>query len=76
MRGEVGLLYSPELEQELRTCRGFLKSGGKLQAITKENWRQVIHRSPDRLDAVVMAVAGRGFASFASAGEVAGPVAF
>ena len=47
-----------------------------MQIIAKDEWRQVIHRSPDRLDAVVMAVAGRGFASFASAGEIARPVAF
>jgi len=72
----VALPYSAELEQELRTCRGFLNSSRKLQIIAKDEWRQVIHRSPDRLDAAVMAVAGRGFASFASAGEVTGPVAF
>lgn len=76
VRGEVALPYSPELEEELRTCRGFLNSSGKLQIIAKDEWRQIIHRSPDRLDAVVMAVAGRGFASFASAGGIAGPVAF
>jgi hypothetical protein len=48
---------------------------GKLQIIAKDDWRQVIHRSPDRLDAVVMAVAGRGFASFCG-GDFTGPVAF
>ena len=63
---------SPELEQELRTARGFLNNNGKLQIIAKEDWRQIIHRSPDRLDAVVMAVAGRGFASFGGGGDVSG----
>lgn len=50
IRGEVGLPYSAELEQELRTARGFLNSSGKLQIIAKKDWWQIIHRSPDRLD--------------------------
>ena len=75
IRGEVGLPYSPELEQELRTARGFLNPAGKLQIIAKDEWRQIIHRSPDRLDAVVMAVAGRGFVSFGGC-DITGPVAF
>jgi hypothetical protein len=66
---------SPELEQELRTARGFLNSSGKLQIIAKDDWRQIIHRSPDRLDTVVMAVAGRGFMSFGG-GDSTGPIAF
>ena len=69
-RGEVGLPYSVELEEELRTCRGFLNSSGKLQIVAKDEWRQFIHRSPDRLDALMMAVAGR------LSGELTGPVAF
>jgi hypothetical protein len=68
--------YSPELEQELRTARGFLNAHGKLQIISKGDWRQIIHRSPDRLDAVVMAVAARWYASFGGAGDQDGPVAF
>jgi hypothetical protein len=40
IRGEVGLPYSPELEQELRTARGFLNSSGKLQIIAKDDWRR------------------------------------
>jgi hypothetical protein len=75
IRGEVGLPYSPELEQELRTARGFLNSYGKLQILDKGEWRQVIHRSPDRLDAVVMAVAARWYASFGGPGDHDGPVA-
>jgi hypothetical protein len=39
-------------------------------------WRQVIHRSPDRLDAVVMAVAARWYASFGGTLEHEGPIAF
>jgi hypothetical protein len=76
IRGEVGLPYSPELEQELRTARGFLNPQGKLQVIAKDDWRQVIHRSPDRLDAVVMAVAARWYASFGGTLEHEGPIAF
>ena len=76
IRGEVALPYSPELEQELRTARGFLNSNGKLQIISKDDWRQVIHRSPDRLDAVMMAVAARWYASFGGALEHEGPIAF
>ena len=64
------------LEQELRTARAFLNSSGKLQVISKDDWRQIIHRSPDRLDAVVMAVAARWYVSFGGAGESDGPVAF
>ena len=75
IRGEVGLPYSPELEQELRTARGFLNSSGKLQIIAKDDWRQMIHRSPDRLDAVVMAVAARWYASFGGTSELDGPAA-
>jgi hypothetical protein len=76
IRGEVGLPYSPELEQELRTARGFLNSNGKLQIIAKDDWRQIIHRSPDRLDAVVMAVAAKWYALFGGAGDHDGPVSF
>jgi hypothetical protein len=53
-----------------------LNAHGKLQIISKEDWRQIIHRSPDRLDAVVMAVAARWYASFGGAGDQDGPVAF
>jgi hypothetical protein len=76
IRGEVGFPYSPELEQELRTARAFLNPLGKLQVISKEDWRSVIHRSPDRLDAVVMAVAAKWYASFGGSSEITGPIAF
>jgi phage terminase large subunit len=76
IQGEIGLPYSPELEQELRTCRGFLNPSGKLQIISKDTWKQVIHRSPDRLDAVIMATAGRGFISFGGASDLTGPIPF
>jgi hypothetical protein len=76
IRGEVALPYSPELEQELRTARGLLNPHGKLQILDKGEWRQIIHRSPDRLDAVVMAVAARWYASFGGTSELDGPIAF
>lgn len=72
-----GLPNDPLLEEELRTCRGFLNPTGKLQIISKDDWRQIIHWSSDRLDSVVMACAGRGYASFGSgACDHSGPVAF
>jgi hypothetical protein len=76
IQGEVALPYSPELEEELRTCRGFLNSSGKLQILDKKAWRELINRSPDRLDACVMAVAGRSYISFGLPADLTGPVAF
>jgi hypothetical protein len=77
VQGEVALPHSPELEGELRNYRGFLNSSGKLQMISKDEIRELIHRSPDRLDACIMAVAGRSHALFGLGnGDIAGPVAF
>jgi hypothetical protein len=57
VRGEVALPHSPKLEAELRTCRGFTNSSGKLQIISKAEWRGILAgRSPARLDGVVMAI--------------------
>jgi hypothetical protein len=76
IQGEVALPYDPLLEEELRNYRGFLNSAGKLQVIPKDEIRELIHRSPDRLDAVIMAVAGRSYTSFGlSTGDLAGPIA-
>jgi hypothetical protein len=57
--GEVAFPYDELLEEELRTCSAFTNSGGRLQVISKKEWRELLQprRSPDRLDAVVMAVA-------------------
>jgi hypothetical protein len=60
VRGQVALPYSDELQEELRTCRAFTNGMGKLQIISKEDWKVLIGRSPDRLDAVVMSTAGSG----------------
>jgi hypothetical protein len=59
VNGEVALPYNELLEEELRTCSGLTNSMGKLQIISKKEWRDLLQprRSPDRLDAVVMAVA-------------------
>jgi len=64
VRGLVALPPDPLLEEELRTCRGFTNSSGKLQIISKAEWRAIIARSPDRLDACVLAVAADGTARF------------
>lgn len=58
IKGEVALPYSEELEEELRTCSAFTNSSGKFQVISKKEWSELLHprRSPDRLDAVVIAV--------------------
>ena len=65
VRGEVALPYSPELEAELLTCSSFTNSRGLLQVVDKEAWKKLLGgRSPDRLDAVVIAVAADGSVSF------------
>ena len=58
LTGEVALPYSEELEEELRTCSAFTNSAGKLQILSKREWSELRtrRRSPDRLDAVVIAV--------------------
>jgi hypothetical protein len=60
----VGLPYSKELEEELRTCCCFTNTSGRLQIWSKADWRVVLKRSPDRLDSVIMAVAADGVLSF------------
>ncbi len=60
VQGRVGLPPDPLLREELLTRRAHLNSSGRLQIWSKDDWRKVIKRSPDRLDAVVMAVAGSG----------------
>jgi hypothetical protein len=37
---------------------------GRLQIWSKDDWRVILKRSPDRLDAVIMAVAADGITSF------------
>jgi phage terminase large subunit len=64
VRGQIALPYDPLLEEELLTCRAFTNSSGRLQVISKAEWRIVLGRSPDRLDAVVMAVAASGIPTF------------
>jgi phage terminase large subunit len=76
IQAEVALPYSTELEEELRNYRGFLNSAGRLQIQAKDEIRELIHRSPDRLDAVIMAVAGRGYVSFGLSADMSGPVCF
>lgn len=62
--GQVALPYDPLLEEELLTCTGFINSSGKLQISPKDEIREIIARSPDRLDAVVLAVAGDEYPTF------------
>jgi hypothetical protein len=62
--------------RNLRSQPASLNNNGKLQILPRDEWRDVIHRSPDRLDAVVMAVAARWYASFGGVSEMDGPVAF
>ena len=61
------------LEEELLTCRAFTNSSSRLQVISKADWKEVIGRSPDRLDACAIAVAGSGAVSFDVPSE---PVSF
>ncbi|MGH7510343.1 MAG: hypothetical protein ACREMZ_12855 [Gemmatimonadales bacterium] len=71
INGDIALPYSPELEQEMRTCCCFTNSSGRLQIISKQDWRPVLGRSPDRLDSVVMATAADGVRDFSGTGEPA-----
>ena len=71
INGDIALPYSPELEQELRTCCCFTNSSGRLQIWSKAEWRDVLKRSPDRLDAVVMATAAEGVRDFSGVGQPA-----
>lgn len=66
VRGSVALPYDALLEEELLTARAFTNSSGRLQVISKAEWRIVLGRSPDRLDAVVIAVAASGIPVFES----------
>lgn len=65
VQGEVALPYDPMLE-EIRTCRAFTNSSGRLQVISKKEWKEVLGQSPDRLDACVIAVAGSDAIDFAA----------
>jgi hypothetical protein len=65
VKGQVALPPDALLEEELLTCRAFTNSSGRLQVVSKKEWREVLGRSPDRLDAVVIAVAAGDSAEFA-----------
>jgi phage terminase large subunit len=64
VKGKIALPYDSQLEEELQTCRAFTNAMGRLQIIDKGDWKLVLGRSPDRLDAVVIAVAGSGAVTF------------
>lgn len=57
VQGKVALPPDPLLEAELLTAQASLNAAGKLQIFSKDEWRTLLGRSPDRLDAVIMAVA-------------------
>lgn len=74
VRGEVALPYDAMLEEELLVTRAFTNSSGRLQIVAKNEMRETLGRSPDRLDAVVLAVATDTVPTFEglSSGAVAG----
>ena len=60
LRGQVALPDDPLLLEELRTYAAFTNARGLLQCIGKDDHKKLLSggRSPDRMDAVLMAVAG------------------
>ena len=75
VRGAVALPPDDLLREELLTCQQVITSTGKPQIWSKKEWRGVIGRSPDRLDSVIMAVAGTGVIDFATTASESGAVA-
>jgi hypothetical protein len=53
-----------------------MNSSGRFLVQSKDEWRKVLGRSPDKLDAVVMAIPSRSYASFSGAGDLNGPIPF
>lgn len=73
-----GAVAIPDVEmllQELRVYSAFTNQSGKLQCVSKEDLRRLLGRSPDRLNAVLMACAGPNEIDFGRVPAV-GPVAF
>jgi hypothetical protein len=62
------------LLEELRAYSAFTDQRGKLAVVEKDALRGVLGRSPDRLDAALMAMAGSPNVSFG--GHAVGPIAF
>lgn len=65
---------NPELVEELRNTQVFVNERGKLQIIPKEDIRKTIGRSPDRADALVLAIHSMLHQTGTSAAEVAAKV--
>jgi len=61
----------PELVEELRNTQVFVNEKGKLQIIHKEDIRRAIGRSPDRADALVLAIHAMLHPTETNAAEIA-----
>lgn len=61
----------PELIEELRNTQVFVNERGKLQIIPKEDIKRLIGRSPDRADALVLAIHSMLHQTATNATEVA-----
>ena len=72
VRGIVAFPPDDKLQEELLTCQQVITSSGKLQIWSKKEWKKVIGRSCDRLDACIISVAGTGAISFDTALSEAG----
>ena len=55
VRGDVALPPDDELLEELRAYKAFANSAGKQQCVSKAELRSVLGRSPDKMDAVLLA---------------------
>ena len=75
VRGVVAFPPDDKLQEELLTCQQVVTSTGKLQVWSKKEWRNAIGRSPDRLDACIISVAGTGAIDFTTTASEAGAVA-
>ncbi len=55
VQGTVAIPPDDELLEELRAYKAFANSAGKQQCVSKGELRQVLGRSPDKMDAVLLA---------------------
>jgi phage terminase large subunit len=74
VRGTVAIPPDDELLEELRAYKAFANSAGKQQCVSKGELRSVLGRSPDKMDAVLLATCADVAPTFD--GESQGAVAF
>lgn len=73
MTGTVAIPPDEELLEELRVYKAFSNSAGKQQCCPKAELRAALGRSPDKMDAVLLATCADATATFDVPSQ---PVAF